>query len=41
MDQDMDAGWQMSRDWVDNPSREQRCQIVADKLLTALGKRKP
>jgi hypothetical protein len=36
MDQDMDAGWQMSRDWVDHPSREQRCQIVADKLLTAL-----
>lgn len=36
MDQDMDRGWQMSREWVDNPSREQRCQIVADKLLTAL-----
>ena len=36
MDKDMDAGWQMSRDWVDNPGREQRCQIVADKLLTAL-----
>jgi len=36
MDQDMDAGWQMSREWVDNPNREQRCQIVADKLLTAL-----
>jgi hypothetical protein len=36
MDQDMDAGWQMSRDWVDNPNREQRCQIAADKLLTAL-----
>jgi len=36
MDRDMDAGWQMSREWVDNPTREQRCQIVADKLLTAL-----
>ena len=36
MDRDMDAGWQMSRDWVDRPSREQRCQIAADKLLTAL-----
>jgi hypothetical protein len=36
LDQDMDKGWQMSREWVDNPDRMQRCQIVADKLLTAL-----
>ena len=36
MDLDMDGGWQMSRDWVDNPDTTQRCQIVADKLLTAL-----
>lgn len=36
LDQDMDAGWQMSRDWVRRPDRLQRCQIVADKLLTAL-----
>ena len=36
MDRDMDTGWQMSRDWVDQPDREQRCQIAADKLLTAL-----
>lgn len=36
LDRDMDNGWQMSRDWVDNPNRIQRCQIVADKLLTAL-----
>ena len=36
MDQDMDQGWQMSREWVAAPSREQRCQIVANKLLTAL-----
>jgi hypothetical protein len=38
LDRDMDAGWQMSRDWVDTPDRMQRCQIVADKLLTALEK---
>jgi len=38
LDRDMDQGWQMSRDWVDAPSRVQRCQIVADKLLTALEK---
>lgn len=38
LDRDMDAGWQMSRDWVDAPNREQRAQIVADKLLTALEK---
>jgi hypothetical protein len=38
LDADMDQGWQMSRDWVAAPTREQRCQIVADKLLTALEK---
>ncbi len=36
LDRDMDRGWQMSREWVDRPDRMQRCQIVADKLLTAL-----
>ena len=36
MDKDMDHGVQMSRDWVDNPSVEQRCRIAADKLLTAI-----
>jgi hypothetical protein len=38
LDRDMDSGWQMSREWVDNPNRIQRCQIIADKLLTALEK---
>jgi hypothetical protein len=38
LDRDMDHGWQMSREWVDNPDRFQRCQIIADKLLTALDK---
>jgi len=36
LDRDMDRGWQMSRTWVVDPDRGQRCQIVADKLLTAL-----
>ena len=36
LDSDMDQGWQMSRDWVDNPNQEQRCQIVGDKMLTAM-----
>ena len=36
IDRDMDRGWQMSRDWVDNPNQEQRCQIVGDKMLTAM-----
>jgi hypothetical protein len=36
MDRDMDNGWQMGREWVEHPDRLQRCQIVADKLLTAL-----
>lgn len=36
LDADMDKGWQMSRDWVESPDPEQRCQIAADKLLTAV-----
>jgi hypothetical protein len=38
LDADMDQGWQMSREWVSNPSQVERCQIVANKLLTALEK---
>ena len=38
MDRDMDRGWQMSRWWVPDPDPLQRCQIAADKLLTALQK---
>ena len=34
MDRDMDKGWQMSRDYVECPDQLERCQIVADKLLT-------
>jgi len=36
LDADMDQGWQMSREWVQHPNQVERCQIVADKLLTAL-----
>ena len=36
LDSDMDKGWQMSRDWVDQPDNEQRCQIVADRILGAI-----
>ena len=36
MDADMDQGWQMSRTWVDLPNDKQRCQIAADKMLTAI-----
>jgi len=36
LDRDMDKGYQMSRTWVENPDRVNRCQIVADRLLTAL-----
>ena len=38
MDQDLDQGWQMSREFVDHPGALERCQIAADKLLTALHK---
>ena len=40
MDIDMDQGWQMSRTWVDAPNDTQRCQIVADKMLTAIQQEK-
>ena len=36
MDHDMGQGWQMSRDYVERPDQLQRCQIVADKLLTSI-----
>lgn len=36
LDRDMDRGWQMSREFVERPTPLQRCQIVADRLLTAL-----
>jgi len=40
MDADMDQGWQMSRTWVEAPDDMQRCQIVADKMLTAIQQEK-
>jgi len=36
LDRDMDRGWQMSREFVDRPDYLQRCQIVADRLLTSI-----
>ena len=36
MDNDMDNGHQMSRTWVEKPDQYQRCQIVGDRLLTAV-----
>ena len=36
MDADMDRGWQMSRKWVERPTGAERCQIAANKLLTAM-----
>ncbi len=35
MDQDMNKGWTLGRDFVENPNITERCQIVGDKLLTA------
>lgn len=36
MDEDMSKGWTIGRNFVENPDQLQRCQIVADKLLTAI-----
>ncbi len=36
MDTDMNQGWQVNREWVENPDRILRAQIAANKLFTAL-----
>lgn len=36
MDRDMDRGWQMSREFVENPNVQQRCQIAANRLMTSM-----
>lgn len=36
MDADMDNGWLMSREFVEQPTLEQRCQIAADRILDAM-----
>ena len=36
MDEDMNKGWTLAREFVENPNITQRCQIVGDKLLTAI-----
>lgn len=36
VDADLDKGYQMGRYWVENPNPEERCQIAANKLVTAI-----
>jgi hypothetical protein len=36
MDTDMDQGWQVDREWVEQPDQMLRAQIAANKLFTAL-----
>ena len=36
MDADMDKGWMMSREWVENPNLTQRCQIAADRIADSM-----
>jgi hypothetical protein len=36
MDRDMKKGWQMNREWVENPTTLQRCQIAADRIADAI-----
>ena len=36
LDDDMDHGWQMGPEFIENPDKQQRCQIAANKLLTSL-----
>jgi hypothetical protein len=32
----MDGGWQMSREWVENPDQADRCRIAASRLVDAV-----
>jgi hypothetical protein len=36
MDEDMNKGWQMDRQWVDTPNVQQRCQIAASRIADAI-----
>lgn len=36
LDRNMDLGVQIGRQWIEHPDPHQRCQVAADKLLTAL-----
>jgi hypothetical protein len=36
MDHDMDRGWQMGREFIEQPDRTQRCQIAANRLMTSM-----
>ncbi len=36
MDSDMDRGWRMGPEFIDNPDQTNRCQIAADKLLASI-----
>ncbi len=36
IDRDMNRGWQMGPEFIENPDKVQRCQIAADKLLVSL-----
>jgi len=35
MEDDMSKGWQVGREWIDQPTTENFCQIAADRLVTA------
>ncbi len=39
MDGDMDKGWQMGPEFIENPDQLNRCQIAADKILVAVDTR--
>ncbi len=36
VDRDIDKGWKMGPDYIEHPDSNQRIQIVADRLLTAI-----
>lgn len=35
IEEDLSKGWQMGREWIDQPTAENCCQVVADRMVTA------
>jgi len=35
LDDDMSKGWQVGREWIEQPTPENYCQIIAERMVTA------
>ncbi|MCW8887939.1 MAG: hypothetical protein OQK25_02625, partial [Gammaproteobacteria bacterium] len=35
MEEDVSKGWQVGREWIEQPTAENCCQVAADRMVTA------